>query len=129
MRTIVCAAMVVALAASPVLAGQKEITRVMEAAAFKQMASAIPLGARVKLQTTAGRRMTATLLAVHDDAVIVQRASRLPEPPVTIPFADLARLEREVKSGFSVAKAIGVGLAAGAGAILTLFVIMMSVSD
>lgn len=131
MKAVICSALVVILAASPpAMAAQKEAARDVEAAAFKQMAAAIPLGSRVKLQITGGgRRMTATLLAVNDDAVIVQRASRVPEPAITIPYANLARLERDVKGGFSVGKAIGVGLAAGAGAILTLFAIMMSISD
>jgi hypothetical protein len=73
--------------------------------------------------------MTATLLAIDDDGVIVKRASRVPEPAVTIPFSELARLERDQKGGFSLGKALGVGLAAGAGAILTLFFITIAIDD
>ena len=66
--------------------------------------------------------MTATLMSVSDDAIVVKRESRVPEPAVTIRFDELARLERDDrKGGFTVGKAIGVGLAAGAGAILTFF--------
>ena len=93
------------------------------------LASAIPLGSRVKLQTKAGRRLTATLMSVSDEAVIVQRASRVPEPAMTVPFGELARLQRDERNGFSVGKAIGIGLASGAGAILTLFAIAMSIDD
>jgi hypothetical protein len=128
MKTMLCSALAVLLAAGPVFA-QKDIARDVEAAAFKQLAAAIPLGSRVKLQVTGGRRMTATLMAVRDDAMIVQRVSRVPEPAVTIAYTDLLRLEREQKGGFTVGKAIGIGLAAGAGAILTLFAIMVSIGD
>jgi hypothetical protein len=129
MDRIISTAIIALLIAQPALASQKNITPAMEAAAFKQMAAAIPVGSRVKLQTMAGRRMTATLIAVDDDGVIVKRASRLPEPAMTIPFSELARLERDQKGGFSLGKAIGVGLAAGAGAILTLFFIALSIDD
>jgi hypothetical protein len=100
-----------------------------EAAAFKQLAAGIPLGARVKVQSRNGRRMTATLMSISDDAIVVKRESRVPEPAVRIPFTELTRLHLEEKSGFSIAKAVGVGLAAGVGAILTLFAIAVSVSD
>ena len=126
---LVCGALVSTLVASPALAAQKEISRATETAAFKQLAAAIPLGSRVKVQTSTGKRMTATLMAVTDEALIVQRESRLPEPAVTIAFADLVRLQRDVKGGLSLGKAIGIGLAAGVGAILTLFAIAVSIDD
>ena len=129
MKILTSAFLIAFLGVQPAVASQKNITPALEAAAFKQMAAAIPVGSRVKLQTTSGRRMTATLMAVDDDGVIVKRASRLPEAAVTIAFSELARLERDQKSGFSLGKAIGVGLAAGAGAILTLFFIAMSIGD
>jgi hypothetical protein len=68
-------------------------------------------------------------MAVTDEAIVVKRDARVPEPAVTIRFEELARLERSERGGFSVAKAIGVGLAAGAGAILTMFAIAMSLDD
>ena len=129
MKMLTCTVLAVTLAATPALSAQQEITRATETAAFKQMAAVIPLGSRVKLQTTGGRRMTATLMAVNDDAVIVQRVSRLPEAAVTIAFADLMRLERDQKSGMSLGKAVGIGFAAGAGALLALFGIAWSISD
>lgn len=119
-----------ALAAAPLAAAaQQRITPESEAAAMKQLAAAIPAGSRVKLETTAGRKLTGTLVVATDAGIILKRESRVPEPAVTIAYTDLARLHREAKSGFSVGKAIGVGLAAGAGAILTLFAIMVSISD
>jgi hypothetical protein len=131
MRATVAWVMAMMLLISPALAvaAQKEIAPAMEAAAFKQMAAAIPLGSRVKVQTKTGRRMTATLMSVSDEAVIVKRAARMPEPAVTIPFAELARLQIDQGNGMSIGKAIGIGLASGAGAILTLFAIALSLDD
>ena len=130
MRKVVSLLIAFALAAYPAAAAaQKSVPPPIEAAAFKEMAAAIPLGSRIKLQTKAGRRLTATLMSVSDEAVIVQRASRTPEPPVTVPYGEIARLQRDDRNGFSVAKAIGIGLASGAGAILMMFAIAMSIDD
>ena len=129
MKFAISTVFVVLFSVDAMFAAQKNVTPVIEAAAFRRMAAAIPVGSRVKLQTTSGRRMTATLMAADDDGVIVKRASRMPEPAVTIAYTELARLERDEKSGFSFGKAIGVGLAAGGGAVLTLFLIAMSIGD
>ena len=67
-------------------------------------------------------------MAVDDWHIVVERQHpRVPEPAVAIEFAELAELRREERSGFSVGKAIGIGLAAGVGAILTLFAIAVAI--
>ena len=123
-------AMLIAVGPASAAASQREATTAEEAQAFRAMAAGIPLGSRVKVHIREGRRMTATLMSVSEDAIVVKRESRVPEPAVTIRFDELARLERDDrKGGFTIGKAIGVGLAAGAGAILTLFAVMFSLSD
>ena len=131
MRALVTTALATVMAFGPTVAAasQREATRAEEINAAQQMAAAIPLGSRVKVQSRSGRRMTATLMAVTDDAIVVKRQARVPEPAVTIRFDELARLERSERHGVSVVKAMGVGLAAGAGAILTMFAIAMSLDD
>jgi hypothetical protein len=93
------------------------------------MAAAIPLGSRVKAHTSDGKRVNGTLMSVSGDTVIIKKRTRLPEPAVTIPFAELSRLELQTSEGMSVGKMLGVGLAAGAGAILTLFAFAMALDD
>ncbi len=131
MRAMVATALATLIAFGPTVAAaaQREATTAEEVKAAQMMAAAIPLGSRVKVQSRSGRRMTATLMAVNDEAIVVKREARVPEPAVTIRFDELARLERSERGGFSVAKALGVGLAAGAGAILTMFAIAMSLDD
>ena len=64
------------------------------------------------------------------EALVVKKHTRLPEPAVTVPYDEVESLERqEGSNGMSIGKAIGVGVAAGAGAILTIFVIMLGVAD
>ena len=132
MRNSTVCIVVVAIAMLPTLAiaSQKDVPKEQEAKAFREMAAAIPLGSRVKLQTATGRRVTATLMSTDSDGIIVKKNTRLPEPAIAIRFDELARLERvESSGGVGVAKAIGIGLAAGAGAILTLFTIAFTLDD
>ena len=130
MRDITIVVVIAALVfATPAVAAQDALARDAETAAFQQLAGGIPLGSRVKVRTTDGRRLTATLMAVDDRHIVVKRLSRVPEPAVAIAFAELSELRREERSGFSIGKAIGIGLAAGVGAILTLFAIAMTIDD
>jgi hypothetical protein len=130
MRALTTSIVIVALLLAPTLAhAQQPLPADAEAAAFKQLAARIPLGSRIKLQSRDGRRLTATLMTVTDEAIVVKRESRVPEPAVSVPYAELTRLKLEEKSGFTVAKALGIGLAAGVGAILTLFAIAVSIDD
>lgn len=96
-----------------------------EATAWRGVAAGIPLGSKVKIQTTTGDRMSGTLMSVGPESVMVKKGTRRPEPAVTVAFADIARLERDHGNGFGVGKAIAVGLAAGAGVVLGLFAIAL----
>ena len=130
MRTITIVIVITALVLAPgVATAQGALGRAAETAAFQQLAGGIPPGSRVKVRTTDGLRLTATFMAVDDRHIVVKRHSRVPEPAVAIAFADLTELRREERSGFSIGKAIGIGLAAGVGAILTLFAIAVSIDD
>lgn len=75
---------------------------------------ALPVGSRVRVERTAGRTIHGTLMGADTRAVIVQRATRIPEAPVTVPLGDITRIQIEERS--NLAKAIIIGAAAGAGA-------------
>jgi hypothetical protein len=108
---------------------QKTVTTDVEAKALREMAAAIPLGSRVKAQTADGKRVNGTVMSVSGEAVIIKKKTRLPEPAVTIPFAELALLELQPNEGMSIGKVIGAGLAAGAGAIVTIFLFAATLDD
>jgi len=124
MRTIaiglICSLLVVST--SDAFAGQPPAS---EAAAWHTVAAAIPLGSKVKVQTTSGQRMSGTLMNVGQDGVLLKKNTRRPEPAVTVSFAGMARIERDTNKGVNFGKAIAAGLAAGAGVILAMFAIAM----
>ncbi|HTM34680.1 MAG TPA: hypothetical protein VL263_25400 [Vicinamibacterales bacterium] len=130
MRVFIAFVVITALIAAPLsVRAQEPLAPAVETAAFQQLASAIPIGSRIKVRTADGRRLTATLMAADAQRMIVKRRSRVPEPAVSIAYADLSELRRDEGGGMSVGKAVGIGLAAGVGAILTLLAIALAVSD
>ena len=123
---------VAALIAAPLRASamQVPVSPAVEATALRDLVAAIPLGSRVRVQTTSGERLNGTLMSVTADAMVMKRSTRVPEPAVTIPLSEIVRLERvSSNGGLSVGKAVGIGLATGAGAILTLIAFAFAMSD
>ena len=109
---------------------QTPVAASAEAAALRELALAIPLGSRVKLQTRDGRRITATLMSASADGLVLKRVTRVPEPAVAVAIGEIVSLERDRSGGgMSIGKAIGVGLAAGAGAVAALIAFAVAVSD
>ena len=97
-----------------------------EANAWRQVAEAIPLGSRVKIQTSTGKRVNGTLMRVDGDAVMVKRNTRRPEPAVVVPFDQVSTLEREQKGdGMNIGKAIAISVATGAGIVLSMILFAM----
>ena len=97
-----------------------------EATAWREVAQAIPLGTKVKVQTMDGKRITGTLMRVDGDAIMLKRNARRPEPAQTVAFADVSKLERDKGgNGTNIAKAAGVGLAVGAGIFVSLVLIAL----
>lgn len=97
-----------------------------ESADWRKVAEAIPLGSKVKVQRLNGERVTGTLMRVDGNIVLIKRDTRRPEPALPIPHDEMGRLERSKDTGaVNVVKAIAIGAAAGAGAIVTLILFAM----
>ena len=97
-----------------------------EATAWRQVAEAIPLGSRVKVQMTNGKRLNGTLMRVDGNAVMIKRNTRNPEPAVVVPFDQVSALEREQKGdGMNFGKAIAISVATGAGLVLSMILFAM----
>ena len=95
-----------------------------EAASWRKVAETVPLGSKVKVQTFEGKRVKGTLMHVDASGVTIKRNTRLPEAGVLVTYDAIANIERD-HGGMNWAKALGIGAAAGAGAILTIFVIAL----
>ena len=96
-----------------------------ETVVWRNVAEAIPLGTKVKVQTLDGKRVAGTLVRIEERALQVKRDARRPEAATVIAFDRISNIEKVNGGGMTWAKAVGIGLGVGAGAILTIFVIAL----
>jgi hypothetical protein len=96
-----------------------------ETVVWRDVAEAIPLGTKVKVQTLDGKRVAGTLVRIEERALQVKRDARRPEAATVIAFDRISNIEKVNGGGMTWAKAVGIGLGVGAGAILTIFVIAL----
>jgi hypothetical protein len=92
---------------------------------WRNVAEAVPLGTKVKVQTLDGKRVSGTLVRVDDRSLQVKRSARRPEAAAVIAFDRISNIEKDNGGGTTWAKALGIGLGVGAGAIITIFVIAL----
>jgi hypothetical protein len=95
-----------------------------DAVVWRDVAEAIPLGTKVKVQTVDGSRIGGTLVRVDAGSLQVKRNARRPEAATVIAFDRISNIEKD-GGGMTWAKALAIGLGVGAGAILTIFVIAL----
>jgi hypothetical protein len=74
----------------------------------------LPAGARVRVETSAGRTLRGTLLKATADEIVVQRNTRIPVGPETLSVSQVVRVTVEQSS--SSGKLVATGAAIGAGA-------------
>src|SRR3990170_7226320 len=87
-------------------------------------AEKLPIGAKVRMRTTDGKRHTAVLALVDRDGITVELKSRVPEPARRIPYDQIQQLELKSANGASMAKAAAVGAAIGAGTFVALLALL-----
>ena len=92
---------------------------------WRSVATSIPLGSKVRVQTTDGKRISGTLVRVDDTTMQVKRNARRPEAALAIALDNVSNIERDHGGGLSWGTAVAIGLGVGAGAILTIFVIAL----
>lgn len=97
-------------------------------AAIAEYVQQLKPGLAVRVGRSDGRTIRGTLMKATADTLVLQPRARVPEPPVEIPLADVVSVTPESPSnGASLGKAIGIGVAAGAGAVLGIFLILAAI--
>jgi hypothetical protein len=72
------------------------------------------VGTSIRLKLDDGAKLTGTLMAVEDVAIIIKRRTRLPEPPIRLTLNRIVDADVQRSSGMGKAIAIGAGVGAGA---------------
>ena len=97
-------------------------------AAIVEYVQQLKPGLAIRVGRSDGRTIRGTLMKATADTLVVQPRARVPEPPLEVPLADVVSVTPESQSnGASLGKAIGIGVAAGAGAVLGIFLILAAI--
>jgi hypothetical protein len=97
--------------------------------AMADYAQRLPAGSRVRVERLDGRVLHGTLMRAGETALVVQKNTRVPEAPVEVPTAEIARVTVEGNGGGSTAKAVAIGIASGVGAFFALMLIAVAAND
>jgi hypothetical protein len=97
---------------------------VVDTAAMADYVQRIPAGSKVKVERTDVTSLRGTLMKASGEGIVVQKNTRIPEAPVEIPIARIARVTTEGGGGMSTGKAIGIGIASGVGAFFAILAIL-----
>jgi len=101
----------------------QSLTRQAEREALSEFAAQLPLGSRVKATMDGNRTIRGTLVKRTDQAIVVQPRTRIPEPLIEVPFANLVALEQERPSS-NTGRAIAIGVGVGVGAALGMLLLL-----
>jgi hypothetical protein len=113
-------------------------TAAEEAAAANQAAtidllrsyvSKLPVGSIVKVKLKEGKGVKGTLMVIEPDAIVVKPKTRIARPERRLPLTEIEFVELQERNGAGIAKAVGIGLATGAGAFLGLMLLAIAVID
>ncbi len=88
----------------------------------------LQVGSKVRVERTDGTSLRGTLMRASAESIVVQKNTRVPEPPLEVPVAQIARLTLE-GGGMSTGKAVGIGVAAGVGAFFAIIAIIAAAWD
>lgn len=132
MRRLLALTLCIALAAPGCVSPGSPRTQVRPSAAsapagqelMSDYARNLSAGTRVRVTTVDRWRVRGTLIKATDTALYVQPHGRVAEPIVEIAFTNLAAIERD-KDGGGIGRAIALGAAAGAGAALGVFCLLV----
>ena len=90
----------------------------------------LKVGSRVRLSRVRGDDIRGILMKNDGDPVVIQRRSRVPEAPISVPLAEVLAVELDVPGNGNPARTIAIGAAAAvAGTLGVLLVLAAIFSD
>src|SRR6185369_2454475 len=65
---------------------------VVDTKAMADYVGKLPAGSKVRVERTDGSSFRGTLMKTSSDSIVVQKNTRVPEPPIEVPVAQIARV-------------------------------------
>jgi len=122
---VLCAALVASgCASSGMRTAPAPAAPIVDQQTMRDYVQRLPAGSAVRVEEIDGRSFRGTLMRSTDTAVVVQKNTRIPEPPIEVPLDRVARITLDGGSHGSTGRALGIGIAAGVGGVLAFFAIL-----
>ena len=96
---------------------------------WRDFAKQIAVGSELRVRLSNGQKFNATLVSATDEAMLLQPKTRQPVGVQRVPYGDVESLERRKDGGGGVGKAVAIGAAVGAGALLGLLAFIAVAMD
>ena len=87
----------------------------------------LPTGSRVRVELTDGTSFRGTLMKATPQSILVQKNTRVPEPPVEVALGHLTRVTLD-QGGSSVGKTVAIGVGSGVAATLGFLLILFALA-
>jgi hypothetical protein len=99
---------------------------VQDRAVLGEYVQRLPPGSRVRVERTNGESLRGTLMKATPDTIVIQKNTRVAEPPVDIPLSDVTRVTLDTANS-SVGKQIAIGVGAGVAATFGVLLILAAI--
>lgn len=93
---------------------------------WRGFAQKIDVGTELTITLQDGTRFRAMLVAVRDDAVLLQPKTRVPVPVQPVAYDAIASMERRKTGGVGAGKAAAIGVASGVGTFFAMLLILVA---
>ena len=97
--------------------------------AWRELAQKLQGGVALDMRLRDGRHFKATFVTAHDDAIAVQRKTRVPVPIEQVPYDAIASMSRVQSGSLSGPKIAGIALGSAGAAITAVFLILLATLD
>ena len=97
--------------------------------AWRELAQKLQAGVAIDMRLRDGRHFKATFVAAHDDAIAVQRKTRVPVPIEQVPYDAITSMSRVQSGSSSGARIAGIAFGSAGAAIAAVFLVMLATLD
>ena len=124
LAVVLCGALVSTGCASVAGPRTAPVTPSQDNSAIADYVQRLAPGSKIRVEQSNGASFRGTLMKATPQAIVVQKNTRVPEPPLEIPLDQLTRVTLDTGSSSSVGKTVGIAVGVGVGATFGVLLIL-----
>jgi hypothetical protein len=116
LTVVLCGALVSTGCASVAGPRTAPVTPSQDNSAIADYVQRLAPGSKIRVEQSNGASFRGTLMKATPQAIVVQKNTRVPEPPVEVPLNQVMRVTLNTSNGSSVGKTVAIGVGVGVAA-------------